>query len=96
MKLLGKPKGLVIYENKNNHELLLFPIEVNDTYRKWIDNTFSWMQEVRKAWTDRQLPIKTYRSNSKVCKTCPVRKACDAAGDGTIKITPLEGLSEIV
>lgn len=96
MKILGKPKGLIIYENKNNHELLLFPVEVNDIYRNWIDNTFSWMKEVRNAWTDRQLPIKTYRSNAKVCKTCPVRKACDSAGDGTIKIAPLEGLSEIV
>jgi len=96
MKILGKPKGMIIYENKNSHELLLFPVEVNDTYRKWIDNTFSWMQEVRKAWTNRSLPIKTYRSNAKVCKTCPVRKACDSAGDGTIKIAPLEGLSEVV
>lgn len=96
MKILGKQKGIIIYENKNSHELLLFPIEVNDVYRKWIDTTFSWMREVRAAWTSRQLPIKNYRSNSKVCKSCPVRKACDNAGDGIIKIASLEGLSEIV
>ena len=96
MKLLGKQKGLIIYENKNNHDLLLFPLEVNDIYRAWIDKTFNWLREVRQTWKDRKLPIKTYRSNAKVCKTCPVRKACDEAGDGVIKILPLEGLSEVV
>jgi hypothetical protein len=54
------------------------------------------MRTVRKSWQDRQLPIKNYRSNSKVCKTCPVKKACDAAGDGVVKILALEGLSETV
>jgi len=96
MKLLGKQKGVIIYENKNNHELLIFPVEVNDTYRAWIDNSFNWMRTVRKSWQDRQLPIKNYRSNSKVCKTCPVKKACDNAGDGVVKIPALEGLSETV
>ena len=94
MKILKKSKGIIIYENKNNHELLLFPIEVNDTYRAYIDNTFAWMDEVFAAWKNKQLPIKNYRSNSKKCKTCPVRKTCDEAGDGVIKIKTLEELSE--
>jgi CRISPR/Cas system-associated exonuclease Cas4 (RecB family) len=94
MKILKKSKGIIIYENKNNHELLLFPIEVNDTYREYIDNTFAWMDEVFAAWKNKQLPIKNYRSNSKKCKTCPVRKTCDEAGDGVIKIKTLEELSE--
>ena len=94
MKILKKSKGIIIYENKNNHELLLFPIEVNDTYRGYIDNTFAWMDEVFAAWKNKQLPIKNYRSNSKKCKTCPVRKTCDEAGDGVIKIKTLEELSE--
>jgi CRISPR/Cas system-associated exonuclease Cas4 (RecB family) len=96
MKVLGRSKGIIIYENKNNHELLLFPIEVNDHYRKWIDNTFEWMNSVSDAWKNKQLPIKNYRSNAKICKTCPVKKACDSAGDGIIKITSLEELSEAV
>jgi hypothetical protein len=94
MKILKKSKGIIIYENKNNHELLLFPIEVNDTYREYIDNTFAWMDEVFAAWKNKQLPVKNYRSNSKKCKTCPVRKTCDEAGDGVIKIKTLEELSE--
>lgn len=96
MKILNKPKGVLIYENKNTHDLALFPIEVNDLYRKWIDSTFSWLKTVRKAWVDRTLPEKTYRSNSKICKACPLKEACKNAGAGVIKIAPLEELSEAV
>jgi CRISPR/Cas system-associated exonuclease Cas4 (RecB family) len=94
MKVLKRSKGIIIYENKNNHELLLFPIEVNDHYRGWIDNTFEWMESISNAWKNKQLPIKNYRSNAKICKKCPVRKTCDEAGDGIIKIESLRELSE--
>jgi CRISPR/Cas system-associated exonuclease Cas4 (RecB family) len=94
MKILGKKKGVLIYENKNNHELLILPIEVDDNYREWIDNAFQWMREVRKAWTDRTLPTKNYRANSKICKTCPIKAACDDAGTGVLKIKSMEGLIE--
>ena len=94
MKILKKDKGVLIYENKNNHELLTLPVEVNDAYINWIDYAFNWMREVRKAWVDRTLPVKTYRSNSKICKGCPIQKACAEAEAGVIKIKPLEELSE--
>ncbi len=94
MKVLKRSKGIIIYENKNNHELLLFPIEVNDNYRGWIDNTFEWMESISSAWKNKQLPIKNYRNNAKICKKCPVKKTCDEAGDGVIKIESLKELSE--
>jgi hypothetical protein len=52
------------------------------------------MKEVRKAWQDRNLPVKTYRANSKICKVCPIQKACAESEVGVIKIKPLEGISE--
>jgi CRISPR/Cas system-associated exonuclease Cas4 (RecB family) len=94
MKILKKSKGVLIYENKNNHELLIIPVEVTDHYRQWIDNTFQWMRDVRKTWVDRQLPTKNYRSNSKICKTCPIQKACADAGEGVVKMASMEQLSE--
>ena len=94
MKILKKAKAVLIYENKNNHELLAIPVVVNDYYRKWIDQTFDWMREVRKAWEDKLLPKKNYRSNSKICKTCPLAKVCAAAGEGDIKIKALEPIDE--
>ena len=94
MKILKKRNAIFIYENKNNHELLVLPVEVNDYYVRWVDQAFEWMREVRKAWMNKTLPIKHYRSNSKICKTCPVQKACASAGEGTIKLSPLEPLNE--
>jgi CRISPR/Cas system-associated exonuclease Cas4 (RecB family) len=94
MKILKKSKGVLIYENKNNHELLVLPVTVNDHYRRWVDQAFDWMREVRRAWVDRTLPKKNYRANSKICKSCPVQKACASAGEGDLKVKSLESLDE--
>lgn len=94
MKIFKKAKAVMIYENKNNHELLLLPVEVNDHYRRWVDQAFDWMRTVRKAWVDRTLPQKNYRSNSKICKTCPIQKACASSEAGDVKIKSLEPLDD--
>lgn len=94
MKILNKTKAVLIYENKNNHDLLVFPIEVTEQYKNWIDTTFDWMRTVYKSWKDKQLPQKNYRANSKICKGCPVKAACAVAEPGVVKIQSLEGLSE--
>lgn len=93
MKVLKMDKGLLIYESKNSHELHVIPVEIKPEYVDWMDNAFDWMRQVRKAWEDKQLPTKPYRSNSKICKGCPLKSTCDSAGKGDIKITPLEKLA---
>jgi CRISPR/Cas system-associated exonuclease Cas4 (RecB family) len=94
MKVLKKAKGVILYENKNTHELLAFPIEANETYKQWINTTFDWMEVVKDAWKEKNLPMKPYRSNSKICKGCALKTDCFKAEAGTIKIEPLEELSE--
>jgi CRISPR/Cas system-associated exonuclease Cas4 (RecB family) len=94
MKILKKAKAVLIYENKNNHELLAIPVVVNDYYIKWVNDAFDWMKEVRKSWEDKLLPKKNYRSNSKICKTCPLAKVCASAGEGEVKIKSLEPIDE--
>jgi CRISPR/Cas system-associated exonuclease Cas4 (RecB family) len=94
MKILNKTEAVLIYENKNNHELLILPVEISDYYIKWVNGTFDWLRSVRKAWVDRTLPEKNYRSNSKICKTCPVKATCDVAGKGDIKLLSLEPIDE--
>jgi CRISPR/Cas system-associated exonuclease Cas4 (RecB family) len=86
----------LIYENKNNHDLLILPVEVTPgSYAvEWVNQAFEWMKTVRKSWEDKKLPEKNYRSNSKICKTCPIRATCDSAGVGDIKIKSLEPLDE--
>ena len=90
MKVWKIGKGVMIYENKNNHELLTLPVIVNDQYRTWVDETFEWMRVVYKSWQDKQLPEIPYRSNSRICKACPIQKACAEAGEGTVKIKPMK------
>jgi CRISPR/Cas system-associated exonuclease Cas4 (RecB family) len=94
MKILNKKEAVLIYENKNNHELLIIPVELNDYYVGWVNQTFDWLRSVRKAWVDRTMPEKNYRSNSKICKTCPLRATCDVAGKGDIKLLSLEPIDE--
>ena len=94
MKILKKQKAVLIYENKNNHELLVIPVEVNDYYIQWVNNTFEWMRNVRKAWENKTLPEKNYRSNSRICKSCPLSKVCADAGKGDVKISSLELIDE--
>lgn len=94
MKVWKISKGVMIYENKNNHELITLPVVVNDNYRRWIDQAFDWMRMVHKNWQEQNLPQKPYRSNSKICKVCPIQKACAEADVGTIKIRPLELLKD--
>lgn len=96
MKVLAKAKGVIIYENKDTHDLLAFPIEVTEAYKQWINNTFDWLRIVRKAWKDKTIPQKNYRSNSRICKGCPLKAACAVAEPGVVKIPSLEALSETV
>jgi len=96
MKILNKSKAVLIYENKNNHDLLIIPVEVNKTYIEWVDYAFDWMRTVRKAWEDKTIPKKNYRSNSRICKTCPLSKVCAEAEVGSIQIKSLEAISEVV
>lgn len=96
MKILGKSKAVLIYENKNNHELLILPVEVTpgSYYVGWVNQAFEWMREVRSSWENKKLPEKNYRSNSKICKTCPLSNTCAEAGKGDVKIKSLEPLDE--
>lgn len=92
MKILGKRLGILLYESKNSHELHAIPVEVNDHYKSWMDYAFDWMKKVRAQWESGEIPQKPYRSNSKVCKGCPLAKTCAVSDKGTLKIEPLEYL----
>lgn len=92
MKILGKKLGILLYENKNSHELHAMTIQPTPEYIAWADYAFDWMKTVRSQWESKEIPKKPYRSNSKVCKGCPVQKTCDLSDKGTVKIDPLEYL----
>lgn len=93
MKILGKKLGILLYENKNSHELHAITVEPTPELIAWAEYAFDWMRTVRKQWESGDIPKKTYRSNSKVCGGCPVRDACALADKGSTKIEPLEYLA---
>lgn len=89
MKILKKKYGMVMYENKNTHDLLSIPVNITQKHVDFVDYLFDWMKEVYAAWKDRKLPEVPYKNNNvKVpCGTCPVQKACQEAPKGDIKIS---------
>lgn len=93
MRQLKEDLGCVIYESKNSHELLIIPVEMTKEYSDWLDYLYNWMDEVHTSWTDGKLAKKAYRSNSKVCKGCPIKDDCAKAKAGTETIGKLEMLA---
>lgn len=93
MKILGKRLGVLIYENKNSHELHAITVEPTPEYIAWADYAFDWMRKVRAQWESGEIPKKPYRANSKVCKGCPLAATCAVSEAGKTKIDPLEPLA---
>ena len=95
MKIRKATKGVLLYESKNANELLAYPVEFRPEYEKHFDYLWGWLRSVRSAWENKTLPEKNYRSNSKICKGCPVKATCDTLGDGVIQIDSLQGLPDV-
>ena len=87
MKLRKSRYGVFIYENKNDQELCLIPITVNDRYIKILDELFEWLRATRKAFEDDTLPNRPFTKSKPACKNCPVFDTCwKELGDGEITI----------
>lgn len=82
MRILKSELGLLFYENRNDFENLIIPVFYRD-YEEYADYLFDWLRQVRKAYDDGTMPnfFEGHRSNSKICKTCIFKSACDAAGE---------------
>ena len=51
MKILKKARGVLLYENKNNHDMIAFPIEVNDGYYHYrINNNDYYLKNCGYIW----------------------------------------------
>lgn len=90
MYSLNIKHGLLLYEDKNDHNKLLIPVTLDEINREKIDKVVEWMRLVYKTYLDGKLPERPYRKNSKICQSCPLLSWCGKQGDGDIKIEPLE------
>lgn len=82
--------GFIVYENKNTQEILVIPVTMDEENLEYTEGIIEWMRTVRKNFEEGTLPKRPYRSNSRVCKGCPVQKHCwDDAEDGEVEIESL-------
>jgi CRISPR-associated protein Cas4 len=87
---LGEQYGLLMYEDKNDHQKLLIPVEMNDKNKAAVEKVVEWMRLVHKAYKDDKLPMNPFRSNSKICKECPLQKWCYSQPKGDMDLEVLK------
>lgn len=89
---LGEEYGVLLYEDKNDHQKLLIPVQMTEKNREAVEKVVEWMREVHKAYKEDKLPTNPFRSNSKICKECPVQKWCfnQPEGDTDIEVLKYE------
>ena len=73
MECLNLDSGFVIYENKNNQELLPIYIEKDQAF---IDKLFKKYREIYGSHVQQIIPERPYKITSKHCQSCNVRSLC--------------------
>lgn len=79
---LNEEHGLLLYEDKNDHEKLLIPVQMTEKNKAAVEKVVEWMREVYAGFIEGKLPKIPFRSNSKICKECPVQKWCFSQPEG--------------
>ena len=69
-------KGFFMTENKDTHELFIYPVKMNEKNRELVENIFDWMNEVYQNAKEGELPTRPFNKSSLQCKGCPVRDKC--------------------
>jgi CRISPR/Cas system-associated exonuclease Cas4 (RecB family) len=95
LKVLDADEGFLLYENKDNQEMAIIPLRMNETNEKYVDYLFDWMRETYKAFDEETLPTNPFnrRKNAKICNGCPVKKDCfdmDKFGIGEVDLPLLK------
>jgi CRISPR/Cas system-associated exonuclease Cas4 (RecB family) len=73
MRCLDLPSGFVIYENKNNQEILPIYIERDDVF---IDKLFKKYRGIYDAYLSKEIPIQPYKRSSAKCADCNLAAKC--------------------
>ena len=73
MRCLDLPSGFVIYENKNNQEILPIYIERDDTF---IDKLFKKYTGIYEAFLAKEIPTQPYKRSSAKCADCNLAEKC--------------------
>lgn len=88
MDVMETDEGFVMYENKNNQEILIIPVKMTESNREFLDSCYAWMKEVYLSWGHKELAKRPFRKNNNICKNCPVVDTCFEMEDGE-KLIPV-------
>lgn len=90
MKIEGAEEGFILYENKNDNELLAIPIQMSEKNEEYINYVFDWLEKVYSSYKDNVLPKRGYTKSTWTCKACPVSETCIEKDIGEVKIENLK------
>lgn len=80
MRCLDLPAGYVIYENKNNQEILPIYIERDDDF---IDKLFKKYKGFYQSYLDDEIPKQPYKRTSANCSSCDLAAMCWGEGNSS-------------
>lgn len=73
MRCLDLNQAFVIYENKNNQQILPILIDRDDEF---IDKLFTKYSKIYKNFIDNKIPARPYKRTSKNCSSCDLASIC--------------------
>ena len=73
MRCLDLPSAFVIYENKNNQEVLPIFVERDDAF---VDKLFKKYNGIYDAYVNKQIPVQPYKRSSAHCGNCDLADKC--------------------
>jgi CRISPR/Cas system-associated exonuclease Cas4 (RecB family) len=77
MECLNLDSGFVIYENKNNQEILPIFIERDQPF---IDKLFKKYRKFYGSYLSQEIPVQPYKRTSANCNSCDLAAHCWAEG----------------
>lgn len=92
MKATGKQKGFILYENRNDLNVLVIEVDFTKANEEILESALDWMRLVYKTYQEEDLPMRPYRNQTvKICQNCPVNKVCwETLPEGTVKIPKMD------
>lgn len=69
-------KGFFMTENKDTHQLFIYPVKMTDENRALVERVFDWMRMVKDNADNGELPTRPFNKSSMQCKGCAVRETC--------------------
>lgn len=92
MMIEGTDKGVLLYEDRGNLNILPIMITMNKRNERILNDALDWMRSVRAHWEEgKEIPKRPWTKRNKACKSCPVFDTCwdFDAEIGTDEIGPL-------